>query len=143
MSGHLRSLALAGLAAWLVVSGCSDSDDDSTATTSTAGASTTAETGDTADEGGPSAAPDDTLEVVIEGGDVVEGAGRHAVDLGETVRISITGDVADEVHVHGYDVLIEIEPGDPTMLEFTADIPGIFEVELEEAHQLLFELQVQ
>ena len=62
---------------------------------------------------------------------------RHGI-----VEIAITSDVADEVHVHGYDIRQAVAAGDSTTLRFTADIPGVFEVELEESGHPLFELTV-
>ena len=64
------------------------------------------------------------------------------VSLGETVDVIITSDSAGEVHVHGYDLFFELEPGAPLDLSFVADIPGVFEVELEGSHLLLFEIEV-
>jgi len=57
-------------------------------------------------------------------------------------RAADEGEVADEVHVHGYDMTVDVTPGAEETLEFPADIPGIFEVELEDAGTLLFELEV-
>jgi hypothetical protein len=54
----------------------------------------------------------------------------------------VTADQTDEVHRHGYDRKVDIAPGRPAVLEFTADVPGVFEVELEEASLKLVELQV-
>ena len=54
----------------------------------------------------------------------------------------MTADQTDEVHRHGYDRKVDIAPGRPAVLEFTADVPGVFEVELEEASLKLVELQV-
>jgi hypothetical protein len=45
----------------------------------------------------------------------------------------VTTDSVDEVHVHGYDFVGIVIPTAPAVLTFTADIPGVFEVELEEA----------
>lgn len=72
----------------------------------------------------------------------VQGEDRYEVDSGAVVRIMVTSDVTDEVHVHGYDVFGDVVPDVPAVIEFTADIPGIFEVELEEAGRVLFELVV-
>jgi hypothetical protein len=36
-----------------------------------------------------------------------------------------------------------VAPGRPAVIDFTADAPGVFEVELEQAHLRLVELQVQ
>jgi heme/copper-type cytochrome/quinol oxidase subunit 2 len=82
-----------------------------------------------------------TIEVTIRDG-IVAGGGRHEVTLGSEIRIVVDSDVADEIHVHGYDVLADVVPGTPAVLEFTADIPGIFEVELESAHTEILELEV-
>ncbi len=67
---------------------------------------------------------------------------RPRVSLGDQVELRITADVADEVHVHGYDAMGALEPGIETIVRFTADIPGIFEVELESAGTHLLDLQV-
>jgi hypothetical protein len=47
------------------------------------------------------------------------------------------------VDPHGYDLSADVAPGRPAVIDFTADAPGVFEVELEQAHLRLFELQVQ
>jgi heme/copper-type cytochrome/quinol oxidase subunit 2 len=44
--------------------------------------------------------------------------------------------------VHGYDLKGDVAPGRPAIIEFTANVPGVFEVELEEAGLKLVELQV-
>ncbi len=82
------------------------------------------------------------LEVTLAGGEVI-GPGDATVKLGETVRIEVTSDAEDEVHLHGYDLFAAIGPGIVGVVEFSADIPGIFEVELEGSHVLLFELTVE
>lgn len=80
-----------------------------------------------------------SVEVRVEG---VSTSGRIQLDLGTEVRLTVGGDVTDEVHLHGYDLTANIAPGEPGVIEFTADIPGIFEVELEGSHRLLVEIQV-
>ena len=62
--------------------------------------------------------------------------------LGSPVRVEVILETADEVHVHGYDLAVDVVPPKGATLEFTASIPGIFEVELEGAGTLLFELEV-
>ncbi len=88
-----------------------------------------------------SATPATTIEMSIAAG-AVTGGGRQQVTLGDQVRLVVTSDVADEVHVHGYDLTAEVGPDRPATLEFPADIPGIFEVELETSHLPLLELVV-
>ena len=52
-------------------------------------------------------------------------------------------DEHDEVHVHGYDLYLDLEAGEPAELRFTADIPGVFEAELHHSGIVLAELQIQ
>ena len=61
---------------------------------------------------------------------------------GETVRFRVRADVADEVHVHGYDLMKDIEPGKTVMFSFPAEITGIFEIELENAGEQIAQLRV-
>ncbi len=82
------------------------------------------------------------IAVDFAGGEVVGGFRQHDVAGGALVELTVTADVTDEVHVHGYDVFGEVAPGAPAVIEFVADIPGIFEVELEGAGAQLVELVV-
>ncbi len=84
-----------------------------------------------------------TIEVEVKDGKPVGGVKREAVELGEVVRIVVTSDVADEVHLHGYDESVDAQAGGETILEFTADIPGVFEVELEEREEKILEIEVK
>ena len=45
-------------------------------------------------------------------------------------------------NVHGYDLTAPVTPTEPSDLEFSADIPGVFEVELEESGVKLADLEV-
>lgn len=87
-------------------------------------------------------APDAAASVDFSGGTVTTADDRLKVPLGGVVELTFTSDVADEIHVHGYDIFGDLAPGQETVLRFTADIPGIFEVELEGSHLLLLELEV-
>lgn len=94
----------------------------------------------------PTTAPspeDSTAEIAI---DVyegqVEGDQAPAVKLGTPVRIVVAADVSDEVHVHGYDLFADVSPESDAVIEFTADVPGIFEVELEGQGLELIRLEV-
>ncbi|MDH3679044.1 MAG: hypothetical protein OEV40_03755 [Acidimicrobiia bacterium] len=90
------------------------------------------------------AAGDDGLTIGVEvAGDTVEvESSRFAIPLGSTVTIVVEADRADHVHVHGYDHLVDTAPDEPAEVVFVADVPGVFEVELEEAGLFLFELAV-
>ena len=89
------------------------------------------------------AAAGTVLAVTVRGGSVVEGASRQRAPLNQPVTIRVTSDVADEVHVHGYDKRVDVAPGRPAEVTFVANIPGVFEVEFERSHRLLFTLEVR
>lgn len=97
-------------------------------------------TGDDTPE--PTATPTpDAVEIEVEEGRV-EGPNRIEVAQGDRVAIQVEADVTDHVHVHGYDLLFDTSPGDEVQIRFRATIPGIFEIELEEAGVLLTQLEV-
>ncbi len=54
----------------------------------------------------------------------------------------VTSDVAEEVHLHGYDLLLQLEAGGEVTLTFEANLPGVWEAELHPSHRELFQLQV-
>ena len=90
----------------------------------------------------PAAAQGQLVEVTV-AGKKVTGPGRVKVKLGSKVTLRVTSDVADEVHLHGYDKHVDVEKGGTADLTFTADVPGVFEVELESRALQLVRLQVQ
>jgi FtsP/CotA-like multicopper oxidase with cupredoxin domain len=61
---------------------------------------------------------------------------------GDTVRFRVRSDAPEEVHVHGYDLKTDVEPGKPAEMSFKASITGIFAIELEHSGQQLAELRV-
>lgn len=134
------SLAVAVL---LALAACG-SDDSPTI----AGPGTTTTTPSTAPStGAPAPATTTTagtvLAVTVRGGSVVDGASRQRATLNQPVTIRVTSDAADEVHVHGYDERVDVVPGRTAEVTFVANIPGVFEVELERSHKLLFTLEVR
>ena len=51
-------------------------------------------------------------------------------------------DVADEVHMHGYDIVKDVKPGGSVTFDFPATIEGVFEAELEGRKEQILELTV-
>jgi hypothetical protein len=87
------------------------------------------------------AAPKPT-EITVADGEPVGGVKKIEVDSGERIRMMVQSDVADEVHVHGYDRSAEVSPGSPARISFPARLEGIYEVELENAGLEIAQLQV-
>ena len=127
------AVVAAGLA--VALAGCGGDGDDTTAPTTVVAAPTTSAVR-------PTTQPARLVDVVVRQGSV-EGGGRHEVRLNEQVRVRVTSDVADEVHVHGYEHRFDVGPAGPAEITFVADLPGVFEVELEKARRRLFSLQVR
>ncbi|MCW2928092.1 MAG: exo-alpha-sialidase [Thermoleophilia bacterium] len=94
-----------------------------------------------------SGSPDDdvdaSFDVAIKDGAVTGGPQVFKVEKGDSVRISISSDAADEVHVHGVDVSRDIPADGTATVTFEADTQGSFEVELHEAGTLLGTLEVR
>jgi co-chaperonin GroES (HSP10) len=53
------------------------------------------------------------------------------VNKGDQVRFTISSDVSDEIHVHGYDFMKDVKAGGKVTFSFPAKIDGEFVVELE------------
>ena len=83
------------------------------------------------------------VPIRIRGGRPVGGSARPSVQRGRRVRLVVRSDVADEVHLHGYDLSRQVKPGAPAQLTFRATIPGRFEIELEQRELRIGELEVR
>ena len=121
------ALATAALA------GCGSNDSSSTSTTET---TTTSETTTTA------AATPVEVTIVVENGAPKGGIVRQTVSKGDHVVLVVTSDVADEIHLHGYDKSKDVPAGGTIRLSFTATLPGRFEVELEQRGVQIADLTV-
>lgn len=84
-----------------------------------------------------------SLQVEIADGEVNPPPDRVRVNQGERVRIEVSSDQADEVHLHGYDLSPEVTPSAPAVLEFTADQVGRFELEAHDQGLQLLQLVVE
>ena len=80
--------------------------------------------------------------IVIRNGEPVGGIKKLEYSAGEEIRFEVKSDVADEVHVHGYDLMQDVPAGGTVSFDFPAEIEGIFEAELEGRKEQILELQV-
>lgn len=97
--------------------------------------------------GGSSSAPSPrpaarTLDVTFAGGEITGVEGRVDVAKGEQLVLRVTSDIVEEIHVHGYDLYVDLVPGQTARLAFEADLQGSYEVELHDAGRPLFQLRV-
>ncbi len=91
---------------------------------------------------GSSAVSKGVRTIVVRNGKPVGGIAHLAYKEGERVRFKVQSDVADEVHVHGYDVMKDVRAGGSVSFDFPATIEGVFEAELERRKEQILELQV-
>ena len=158
MNPDFRKVALIAAALGLLVSlffALRPDDDDGSAAGTTIAETTTAETTTeappatteqvTTEAPPPTTAAPEAVQIhyVVVGGEPQGGIQRDSVAKGRDVVITVTSDVADEVHVHGYDLMADVAPGSPATISFTADAPGRFEIELENTGVQIAELEVR
>jgi Cu-Zn family superoxide dismutase len=80
--------------------------------------------------------------IVIRNGEPVGGIKELEYDAGDEIRFEVSSDVADEVHVHGYDLMQDVPAGGTVSFDFPAEIEGIFEAELEGRKEQIAEIRV-
>jgi hypothetical protein len=83
------------------------------------------------------------VRITVEGAVPKGGIVRATVEQGERVVVVVRSDVADHVHVHGYDLLADVGPGKRARIAFRATMPGRFEIELEDRRVPIAELTVR
>jgi FtsP/CotA-like multicopper oxidase with cupredoxin domain len=62
---------------------------------------------------------------------------------GDQVRLRVVSDVADEIHIHGYDFHKDVAKGGTVNFNFPAKFDGQFVIELEAAKQEIATLRVE
>ena len=93
---------------------------------------------------GPSKPPGPQVtRIQLKGHNPVGGRKTIKVKRDDQVRIVVTSDAADEVHLHGYDIEREVGPGKPGRYAFKADKEGAYELETHSNEQKIAILQVQ
>jgi hypothetical protein len=70
------------------------------------------------------------------------GIKKLAFKKGDQVQFTVVSDTADEIHVHGYDLMKDVPKGGTVSFSFKGSIEGRFVVELEDHKQQIAELDV-
>jgi len=134
----LAATVLAAVVLFVVLRPGDEQPTQSATTTSETSTSTDSETGATTTAETPGA-----VRVQIEArGDGSASIRRVTIERGQRVTLIVSSDVADEVHVHGYDLMADVAPGSPARISFEASVPGRFDVELESRAIQIAELRV-
>ena len=121
-------LVCAGVLAAVALAGCGSNGGSSTSST---------------EETTTAVAKPTVVSIVVVNGAPQGGIVRQTVSKGDHVVLVVKSDVADEIHLHGYDKSTEVAAGGTARLPFTADLPGRFEVELENRGVQIADLTVQ
>jgi hypothetical protein len=82
-----------------------------------------------------------TIEVVDE--KPVGGVAKLKVKKGDQIHFIVESDSKQEVHLHGYDVAKDVDPGEPAEFDLKATIEGVFEAELEDPGVQILKLTVE
>ncbi len=82
------------------------------------------------------------VEITLNGGRAAPNGDRLTLAKGTVLRLQITADHADEVHVHGYDVEIAVKAGGTVKKDITLDQVGRFEIESHEPALTILQLVV-
>jgi copper(I)-binding protein len=118
-------LVCACLLAATAIAGCGSDDSTTASSTETTTETTTTDTTTTAAE------EPTVVNIVVVNAAPQGGIVRQTVNKGDRVVLVVKSDVADEIHLHGYDLSRDVTAGGTARLPFTATLPGRFEVELE------------
>jgi hypothetical protein len=62
---------------------------------------------------------------------------------GDRIHFKVRSAIADEVHVHGYDIMKDVKAGGTVTYDFPAAIEGVFEAEMENQKQQIIQLTVE
>ncbi|MFI6832201.1 cupredoxin domain-containing protein [Kribbella sp. NPDC050241] len=142
----------------LVLAGCGGGDSDSGASpstppstpastpsdlptmTATPGKPNSSTPSNTADPSGEQA--DVTINVTVANGKVNPSGASIKAKAGQTVLVTAVSDADEELHIHGYDKELELTPGKPASVKFTANMKGTFEIETHKSGKLVAKLVV-
>ena len=81
--------------------------------------------------------------VVNSAGKPVGGITDLTYKEGDRIHFKVKSAVADEVHVHGYDLMKDVKAGGTIVYDFPATIEGVFEAELEGRKEQIIQLTVE
>jgi hypothetical protein len=125
--------AIAALVVLFVVLNGGSSDNKSNTSTGTAGKPSTT-----------TAAPASAAQVItVRNGKPAGGIKKLEYAKGDQVRFRVSSDVADEIHVHGYDFHKKVPAGGSVSFSFPAKIDGVFVIELEGRAEQIAQLTVK
>jgi len=92
---------------------------------------------------GTTAAAPKPAVIDVRGGKPAGGIKKLTYTKGDQVSFRVNSDVADEIHVHGYDFHKDVPAGGSVSFSFPATIEGVFVIELEAKGEQIAQLTVK
>jgi hypothetical protein len=144
-----QRIVLLAIAAVVLVAGvvlaASSGGDDSDEPPGTTGAQTVQTTGPGEE---PVEEDDGPPQPRVERIDIRDGKPRGGVKTfrfqrGDTIRLRIRADAPGEVHVHGFDREFAVSASGVRVVNFKANLEGIFEIEEHDTKELLAKLEIR
>src|SRR2546423_11471192 len=129
--------AIAALVVLFAVLNGGSSNDNKSATSGT----TPSKAGKPSSSGAADAARPQVI--TVRGAKPVGGIQKLTYTKGDQVRFRVDSDVADEIHVHGYDFHKSVPAGGSVSFSFPAKIDGVFVIELEGRAEQIAQLTVK
>lgn len=83
------------------------------------------------------------ISITVQKGRPIGGIKRPKVKKGRVVRFVIRTDAGKGIHLHGYEIEKTPKQGKATVIQFTAKLPGRFELELHHPDVVLADLTVR
>lgn len=83
------------------------------------------------------------VKVAIRAGKVVPPTHRVQIGVGQKVRLEVTSDKADVLHIHGVNIEKPLVAGKTRTVVFSESQSGLFEVETHESNLQLLQLEVR
>lgn len=145
MTSRSRAAVLIGLSVvavlgFVIANGSGKSTNSSSTSSATSTSRSASNTGSTSTTSRP--AGQKAFTVVVKGAKPVGGVQKITVKKGDRVDLVVESDVADEIHIHGYDFHKSVNAGGAVRFSFPATIDGGFEIELESRKQKIADLTV-
>jgi hypothetical protein len=141
--GILAGIIVVAIAVLVIAGGGSDDSSDTSSTTTAATTTQPSSTSTTTTETQAKPAGPPVNTVTVKNAKPVGGIEKIKVNKGDQVKIVVKSDTADEIHVHGYDFMKDVEAGGSVTFNFKANIDGAFEIELEDHKEQIAELTVE
>ncbi len=84
-----------------------------------------------------------SFTVTVAGGKPVGAIKLLSANKGDTIQLTVRSNVADEIHIHGYDLHQTVSAGGSVTFRFQATIDGNFVIELESRSEQIAALTVK